>query len=115
MKLVFACISTLLLVTGSSYGAEPLMPEGRRIREIVADKYPEGNVYVGGTTGWKKRAGGSGVTMDREFGYVTPENDFKQSTVHPKPGIWNWELANAWVKHCAEQGQVLRMHGPISP
>ena len=29
--------------------------------------------------------------------------------------MWNWELADNWVKHCAENGQVIRMHGPISP
>lgn len=106
---------SLLLFAQLSYGAEPPVPEGRRIREIAADRFPGGNVYVGGTTGWEKRAGGSGVTMDREFSYVTPENDFKQSTIHPQPNVWNWELADAWVKHCAEQKQVLRIHGPISP
>lgn len=95
-------------------GAFPV-PKGRRIREIIAEKYPDGHVWFGGTTGWNKRKGGSGITMDREFSYVTPENDFKQSTINPKPGVWKWELADAWVKHCAEKGQVIRMHGPISP
>ena len=55
------------------------------MRAIVADKYPDGNVYVGGTTGWGKRPRGSGVIADREFGYLTPENDFKQHYIHPEP------------------------------
>ena len=39
------------------------------------------------TTGWKKeRNTGTGDIIDREFSYVTPENDFKQATAHPKPG-----------------------------
>lgn len=103
--------------TGQHHAPPPgiPLPEGRRIREIIADKYPEGNVWFGGTTGWHKRSGGSGLTMDREFSYVTPENDFKQSTINPQPGVWNWKLADAWVMHCAEQGQVLRIHGPIAP
>ncbi|MDP6118761.1 MAG: endo-1,4-beta-xylanase [Planctomycetota bacterium] len=105
----------VLLLAPGLHGAEPPIPEGRRIREIVADKYPEGNVYVGGTTGWRKRPRGSGLTMDREFSYVTPENDFKLSTIHPKPDVWKWELADKWVAHCAKAKQVLRMHGPISP
>ena len=53
--------------------------------------------------------------LDRDFGYVTPENDFKHSVIHPRPGVWDWEAGDAWIKHCAEQDQVIRLHGPISP
>ena len=85
------------------------------MRTIVADKYPDGNVYVGGTTGWRKRPRGSGVIVDREFSYITPENDFKQNQIHPEPGVWNWEYGDAWINTCAEQKQVLRLHAPVSP
>jgi hypothetical protein len=34
---------------------------------------------------------------------------------HRNTYVWNWELADAWVRHCSMQEQVLRMHGPISP
>ena len=91
------------------------MPEGRRLQAILADKYPQDSLYIGGTTGWKKREQGTGYIIDREFSYVTPENDFKQATAHPKPGIWNWEPGDKWVEHCAEINQVIRLHGPISP
>ena len=67
------------------------MPEGRRLQVILADKYPQDSLFIGGTTGWKKREKGTGCIIDREFGYVTPENDFKQAIAHPKPGIWDWE------------------------
>lgn len=113
-KLSTSVLFTLFFIL-TSQALEPPIPEGRRLRKIVASKYPNGKLFIGGTTGWKKRPGGSGVTMDREFSYVTPENDFKQSLIHPKPGVWRWDLADAWVKHCAEQNQVLRIHGPISP
>jgi GH35 family endo-1,4-beta-xylanase len=104
------------LVCGTSSPADEIpLPQGRRIRDIIADKYPEGNVWFGGTTGWSKRKRGSGITMDREFDYVTPENDFKQAVINRKPGVWRWELADNWVEHCARHGQVIRMHGPISP
>jgi len=98
-----------------SVHADPPEPNGRRLRTIVAENYADGNVSVGGTTGWLKRSGGAGVILDREFSYVTPENDFKQSNVHPEPNQWNWEFADAWVEHCAKHQQILRLHSPISP
>ena len=91
------------------------MPNGRRLQAIIADKYSRDSIYIGGTTGWKKREKGTGDIIDREFSYVTPENDFKQATAHPKPGIWDWELGDKWIEHCAEINQVVRLHGPISP
>ena len=95
--------------------AELPTPQGKRLKDIVAEKYPKGNVYIGGTTGWEKLNRGSGVVLDREFSYVTPENDFKQHHIHPSPKKWNWKTADAWVQRCAERNQVLRIHGPISP
>ena len=100
-KLVPALL--LMFIIPNTFSAEPPLPDGRRFRQIVADKYPTGNVYIGGTTGWRKRPGGSGVTMDREFSYVTPENDFKQSKIHPRPDVWNWKEADAWVEHYQKQ------------
>ncbi|QDU59060.1 endo-1,4-beta-xylanase [Aeoliella mucimassa] len=94
---------------------EPPVPNGRRLREIVAERYPDGQFYIGGTTGWQKYQREPGVILDREFDYVTPENDFKQSTIHPAPDVWRWDLADAWIKHCADHQQALRIHGPISP
>ena len=91
------------------------VPEGQRLRKIVAEKYPDEQVFIGGTTGWSKLQRGSGEILNREFGYVTPENDFKQHAIHPKPGKWNWVAADAWIKHCKENDQVIRIHGPISP
>jgi len=57
----------------------------------------------------------SETILDREFGYVTPTNEFKQSAVHPEPGVWKWNKADAWVAHCQKQRQIMRLHGPISP
>ncbi|UCD51526.1 MAG: endo-1,4-beta-xylanase [Phycisphaerales bacterium] len=94
---------------------EPPVPTGRRLREIVAEKFPDGRVLIGGTTGSWSFGRPTGTVMDREFGYVTPENDFKQSVVHPDPDTWRWARADAWVRHVAGNGQVLRIHGPISP
>jgi GH35 family endo-1,4-beta-xylanase len=108
----FFCLSSLTVVV---FAEEPSIPDGLRLREIVAKHYPEGEFYIGGTTGWEKLSRGSGVVLDREFDYVTPENDFKQQKIHPSPGKWNWKNADAWVKRCKEKNQVMRLHGPISP
>lgn len=103
----------LLFVGSIAYGALPL-PEGLPLRAIVAEHYTEGNVFIGGTTSWNKKSRISGL-LDREFSYITPENDFKQHSIHPSPGKWNWKTADAWVAHAVEHDQLLRMHGPISP
>ena len=79
---IFATIAAALAATSI---AAPPMPDGKRLKDIVAGKYPEGNVHIGGTTGWRKLKRGSGIVLDREFSYVTPENDFKQHNIHPVP------------------------------
>lgn len=95
--------------------AVQVVPEGRRIREIIADKYPSNQLLVGGTTGEWAFGEPNGEVMDREFSYVTPENDFKQSTIRSNINAWNWSKADAWLQHIIDHGQTLRMHGPISP
>jgi len=91
------------------------VPEGRRLREIVADRYWDGSIIIGGTTGAWLLNSSTGEILDREFSYVTPENDFKQSSIHPDNSSWSWWQADEWVDHIAENEQVLRMHCPIGP
>jgi endo-1,4-beta-xylanase len=57
----------------------------------------------------------STAIADREFSYITPSNDFKQSYIHPSFTEWNWIYPDAWIVHARQHGQILRMHGPISP
>ena len=106
-SLLFACTDV--------QAQELPVPDGKRLRQIVEEQYPDGKVFIGGTTGWSKLKRGSGVILDREFSYVTPENDFKQRVIHPKPGKWNWSAADAWIKRSKDNNQVIRIHGPISP
>jgi len=109
---------TLILAAGPIAEAQQPtvpVPSGRRLRDIVAEKFPDGHILIGGTTGsWSFRKP-TGLVLDREFGYVTPENDFKQAIVHPDPDTWHWERADAWVRHVVDNDQVLRIHGPVSP
>ena len=90
-------------------------PTGRRLRDIMADKFPDQSIIIGGTTGAWAFGTNTGLVMDREFNYVTPENDFKQWAIHPDPNTWNWSQTDAWVRHIQTNDQILRMHCPIGP
>ena len=118
-KTVCAIFLTVILFHSSvifSVEPSPLpIPSGRALRDIVAENFPDGRVLIGGTTGSWAFGTPTGRIMDREFSYVTPENDFKQLVIHPDPHTWNWQRADAWVEHIKANGQVLRMHGPVSP
>ena len=85
------------------------------LREIVKEKYPDGSVIIGATIAARSLGTKTGMILDREFSYVTPENDFKQTTIHPDPQTWNWTLADKWPQHIIENKQILRMHCPIGP
>jgi len=94
--------------------AQPV-PTGRRLREIVEDKYGD-SILIGGTTGAWTFGTNTAAIMDREFSYVTPENDFKQWNIHPDNSYsWNWTQTDAWAVHIAANDQILRMHCPIGP
>lgn len=90
-------------------------PTGRRLREIVEDKYSDNSIIIGGTTGAWAFGTNNGFIHDREFNYVTPENDFKQWAIHPDPNTWNWTQTDRWVDHIYDNDQILRMHCPIGP
>jgi len=71
---------------------------------------------IGGTTGSWALGKPTGIILDNEFNYVTPENGFKQRIIHPdNSDTWNWEAADKWIDHIAKTGQMLRIHGPIGP
>ena len=77
----------------SSLPATTHVPDGKRLRDIVAAKYPKGNVFVGAAiNGPMTNPGVDFEILNREFSYTTPENDFKQIWIHPEPGnVWRWE------------------------
>lgn len=112
----FAGMLLLFLVVYDFVVAQtPPTPNGRRLREIVADKYQDRTLLIGGTTGSWAFGTPTGIIMDREFNYVTPENDFKQSYIHPDNTTWRWSRSDAWTNHVVANNQVLRIHGPVSP
>ena len=94
--------------------AQPV-PSGRRLREITADRYWDGSIIIGGTTAAYLLGANTGEILDREFDYVTPENDFKQWNIHPDNLSWNWSTPDQWATHIIDNDQILRMHCPIGP
>ena len=112
-------INTLLLVitilNTSLLFAQLPEPSGRRLRTIVEDKYLDNSIIIGGTTGSWAFGTNTGLILDREFSYVTPENDFKQFYIHPDLTTWDWEQSDAWIQHIVDNNQILRMHCPIGP
>ena len=83
-------------------------------RKITEQYYPE-NFYLGISNHAKLIGKLSTEIADREFGYITPANDFKQSYFHPTFNSWRWERPDAYLSHAQKQNQVIRIHGPISP
>ena len=95
--------------------SEAVEPSGRRLRTIVEDKYSDKSIIISGTTGSWSFGTNTGLILDREFNYVTPENDFKQLKIHPDPKTWNWSQSNKWLQHIIDNEQIIRMHCPIGP
>lgn len=114
----YRTMAIMLLGTNNLYAAEtgrPAQPQGRRLREIVAEKAPDGGIQIGVAIQYDRLKGRDEQILKEEFGYLTPANEFKQSYIHPKPGQWQWEQPDAWIKFAKENDQVVRVHGPISP
>jgi GH35 family endo-1,4-beta-xylanase len=81
----------------------------------MEEKFPDTSTIVGVTCGLWAFDYPCGIVVDREFSYITPENDFKQLTIHPNNSDWNFNNANTWIEHTKQNKQILRMHCPIGP
>jgi len=91
-------------------------PSEPTIREIVDQYYPNGNLYIGcAPRGKAIPPSEETLAIADEFSYITPDNHFKQTHVHPQPDVWSWEQADQWITSARENKQLIRMHGPISP
>ncbi len=114
MIILFVLLFCRFLYLTESYTEIP-EPSGDRLRLIVENKYPEKNIIIGATTGAKYFNTNTGLILDREFSYVTPENDFKHAYINPSQSVWDWTQADKWIQHVVDNNQILRMHCPIGP
>lgn len=123
MKFLFNILFILLLIYSCSASKDELpkdpQPDSKEksepIKELVKKAFPKGNVYIGAATHYRLFGTNPVEIFDQEFDYATPVNDFKQTAIHPEPGIYSFEKADAWVQHSRARQQVIRMHAPISP
>lgn len=116
----FLCIYALAALEVSAASATDMQEDkymNLSIRQLVENFYPEGNVFVGMANHAKEIGKLSTEIADREFSYITPSNDFKQSYIHRdlEKKNWRWENPDAYITHARKTGQLLRIHGPISP
>jgi len=85
------------------------------IKTLVSSMYPGDSLFIGTACHEWALGTPTETILDNEFSYVTPANDFKQSYIHPSPGVWRWDRSDTWVNHCIDNNQVMRLHAPISP
>lgn len=86
------------------------------LRDIMDANYTHDVFMLGSSSGYPQMDTESQVILDREYNYVTPTNEFKQTAIHPNPGDkYTWYKADAFVESCRKNAQVIRMHSPISP
>jgi hypothetical protein len=50
IRSIFPLFNLFCLIFSTNIQAQPLEPTGRRLREIVANKYADGNIIWGGRT-----------------------------------------------------------------
>ncbi len=85
------------------------------IKKLVNMAFPDGNVHFGMSSHYRLIGKPSGDTAIKEFDYITPANDFKQSYIHPTPGVYQWTRPNGWIQHMHYYHFIMRLHAPISP
>ena len=77
--------------------------------------YDSNKVYVGATLNHSQLNTKVSDLFLKEFTYSTPENCAKQARIHPKPGVWDWNLIDDYLDFADKNNITLRIHGPISP
>ena len=79
--IVFILLSNLVYTQGKN-----------TIKDILVNNdYDTGSFYVGATIqhNMLQRSNVTELFLS-EFTYMTPANSFKQTAIHPRPGVWNW-------------------------
>ncbi len=89
--------------------------KSKTIQQLSQMVFHNENVYFGVASHYGLIGKPSGDTAVKEFSYLTPANDFKQSYIHPEPGVYNWEKSDTWINYSQEKGFIMRLHSPISP
>ncbi|KRP28880.1 MAG: hypothetical protein ABS28_04665 [Cryomorphaceae bacterium BACL22 MAG-120619-bin32] len=72
-------------------------------------------LVIGATLNYNELNTTKEVLFLKDFKYLTPANDAKQSKVHPRPGVWDWKNIEDFISFSNKHKLQVRIHGPISP
>ena len=108
--MVFA--SVLRVSTAADTYAPTL--QGERFKDLVPFD-STAQFIIGATFNYPHLGTAAEDIFKNDFQVLTPGNAFKQTAVHPRPGVWGWKKADAMVEYAKEHGYVMRLHAPMSP
>ncbi|MBD3276440.1 MAG: hypothetical protein GF372_14080, partial [Candidatus Marinimicrobia bacterium] len=95
-------------------GAIPV-PDGRRLRTIQEDLYPDNPYLIGTAAKEGLMDNEQGTIVRREFPMVTAVNAFRQYALHPDNSTYDYSGANFWQNEIASAGMKMKLHSPIMP
>ena len=90
------------------------LPRGERFKDLIPF-HPASQFIIGATFNYPHLGTPAEKIFESEFEVFTPGNAFKQTAVHPRPGVWGWKKADALVEYAKEHGYTMRLHAPMSP
>ena len=94
---------------------EPQIVIQEPFKKIVSDNYNNETFVFGATLNYYQLNTNVEQLFLDEFNYTTPENSFKQTIVHPEPGVWDWTRVDAFLVFASKNNIKMRVHGPIGP
>jgi len=107
MKKIILFVLCAFVLTNSTY-SQNNKKSTTTLKEAYKDAFMFGcsvnNSIVNGSDSISKRI------VVEQFNTITPENVLKAETVHPKPDVWRFEQADAFVKFGEEHEQFIVGH-----
>lgn len=82
---------------------------------IINKNTSKNTLLVGATLNYSELDTKKETLFLKDFIYLTPANAAKQSIVHPRPNIWEWNPIEDFISFSKQHELVVRLHAPISP
>lgn len=95
-----SCIGLFAMLAGS----EKVLAQ-KTLKEAYKDYFP-----IGVAVAPRNLSGPEAELIVKQFSSVTPENAMKMGPIHPEPGRYNWQDADAIVAFAQKNGMKVRGH-----
>ena len=92
-----------------------LLEQKRRFSAIVCQQNPKRRQVSALQGGAVQLGTQAEINLRRDFEFLTPGNEFKQTAIHPEPGVWRWKKADLMSDFCDRNGYIMRLHAPLGP